>query len=145
MISDILARIKEERLKQKISQEQMGAALGVSTSSYSELERGVRKLSVDDMITISNRLNIDIVYLLSGEIDDIDIDDSKKWIFASMADEGLITAIVNELSAWLFDDTILLGDGTEDEKEMLKKLSLRKMTGILSDFMSKLKNRGMEV
>lgn len=66
-------RIKEERLKLNLTQEQLSEYADISTSYMGQIERGERKVTLDTLIKITNRLNVSIDYLLS---DSINIEDN---------------------------------------------------------------------
>lgn len=51
-----------------MTQEQLSDQLNISLKHYSEVERGITGLSVENIIKISNILHVSIDYLLKGEI-----------------------------------------------------------------------------
>ena len=61
-------RLKERRKEMRMTQEQLSDQLNISIKHYSEVERGLTGLSVENIIKISNILHVSIDYLLKGEI-----------------------------------------------------------------------------
>lgn len=60
-------RLTLHRKKLHLTQEQVAELLNISIKHYSELERGLTGISVDMLILISNKLSINIDYLLKGD------------------------------------------------------------------------------
>lgn len=60
-------RLSLHRKKLHLTQEQVAEILNISIKHYSELERGLTGISVDMLILISNKLSINIDYLLKGD------------------------------------------------------------------------------
>lgn len=61
-------RIREERLNLNLTQEQLAEYVDISTSYIGQIERGERKVTLDTLVRISNRLNVSIDYLLKDSI-----------------------------------------------------------------------------
>ncbi|MBO5009973.1 MAG: helix-turn-helix transcriptional regulator [Clostridia bacterium] len=59
-------RIKEQRVKAKLTQEALAERLDVSIGYVSQVERGITKISLDLLGKISSILNIDMGYFVSG-------------------------------------------------------------------------------
>ncbi len=59
-------RLKNERRKYHLTQENIAEMLDISVKHYSEVERGITGLSVENIIKISNILNLTTDYLLKG-------------------------------------------------------------------------------
>lgn len=70
---DMGLRIKELRKSLKYTQEQMSEMLDISVKHFSEVERGLTGLSIENLIKLSNILNVTIDYLVKGEAD------KEKW------------------------------------------------------------------
>lgn len=62
-------RIKSLRKKLKYTQELIAEQLGISVKHFSEVERGLTGLSIDNLIKLSNILGVTIDYLVKGEVD----------------------------------------------------------------------------
>jgi transcriptional regulator with XRE-family HTH domain len=63
--------IKELRTKNKLSQEQVALAIGVSRPTYSAIEAGKQKLDTDEVKKLANLYTVTVDDLLSGHIPDI--------------------------------------------------------------------------
>ena len=63
--------IKELRTKNKLSQEQVALAIGVSRPTYSAIEAGKQKLDTDEVKKLANLYTVSVDDLLSGHIPNI--------------------------------------------------------------------------
>lgn len=63
---DMGARLSAHRKNMQMTQEEVAEMLDISLKHYSELERGVTGISVDGLVSISDKLGINIDYLLKG-------------------------------------------------------------------------------
>lgn len=63
--------IKELRTKNKLSQEQVASAVGVSRPTYSAIEAGTQKLNTDEVQKLASLFSISVDDLISGRIPDI--------------------------------------------------------------------------
>lgn len=70
---DMGLRIKQERKRHGLTQEAMAEALDISVKHFSEVERGLAGLSVENLIKLSDLLGVSIDYLLKGKADE------EKW------------------------------------------------------------------
>lgn len=61
-------RIKEERLKLNLTQEQLAEYTDISTSYMGQIERGERKVTLETLVKITNKLNVSIDYLLKDSV-----------------------------------------------------------------------------
>lgn len=61
-------RIREERSKLNLTQEQLAEDIDISNSYMGQIERGERHLTLDTLIRLANRLGITIDYLLQDYI-----------------------------------------------------------------------------
>jgi len=62
-------RIREERLKLNLTQEQLAESVDISISYMGQIERGERSLTLDTLIRLVNRLGITVDYLLQDYTD----------------------------------------------------------------------------
>lgn len=62
-------RIREERLKLNLTQEQLAESIDVSNSYIGQIERGERSLTLETLVRIAKRLGITIDYLLKESIE----------------------------------------------------------------------------
>ncbi|WP_195269447.1 helix-turn-helix transcriptional regulator [Eubacterium sp. 1001713B170207_170306_E7] len=65
---DIGNRIKKQRKKLKITQEQMSADINITIPFLSKIENGKTNFSLDILAEIADYLKIDVSYILSGAI-----------------------------------------------------------------------------
>lgn len=66
---DMGLRIKEKRKSLKLTQEEIAEMLDISVKHFSEVERGLTGLSLENLIRLSNILGVSIDYLVNGIID----------------------------------------------------------------------------
>ena len=62
-------RIKKKRKELKLTQERMAEELNISVKHFSEVERGIAGLSVENLIRVSEILGVSIDYMVKGETD----------------------------------------------------------------------------
>lgn len=60
-------RMKEKRKALHLTQEYMAELLGISVKHYGGVERGAAGLSLENLIEVSNILDIGLDYLIKGE------------------------------------------------------------------------------
>ena len=66
---DMGLRIKAKRKSLKLTQEEIAEMLDISVKHFSEVERGLTGLSVENLIKLSNILGVSIDYIVKGEVD----------------------------------------------------------------------------
>lgn len=66
-----MQKIKELRLQQGLSQDQVAQVIGVSRPTYTAIEAGKQKLDLEEAQKLANLFSIDIDALLSGNIPDL--------------------------------------------------------------------------
>lgn len=66
---DLGKRIREERLKLRLTQEKLAESIDVSSSYVGQIERGERSVTLDTLIKIINILGVTIDYLLEDSVD----------------------------------------------------------------------------
>jgi len=86
-------KIKLIRQSKNVSQEQLGAFLGVTQSNYGRLEKNDSRISISDLIKISEFLKFEIVELFSNEKVKNENNIFLRDYFASKAMQGMITGI----------------------------------------------------
>ena len=62
-------RIKEERKRLHLTQEEIAEKLDISVKHFSEVERGLTGLSIENLIKLSRIFGVSIDYLVKGETD----------------------------------------------------------------------------
>ncbi len=87
-------RIRQERLNQNLTQEQLAEKLNVSTTYMGYIERGERTLTLSKLIDLANLLDVSIDYLLMDSISSSPSSREKLWLkllsSASEAEQELI-------------------------------------------------------
>lgn len=63
-------RIREERLKLKLTQAQLAEDIDISDTYMGAIERGERSLTLDTLVRLVNRLGVTVDYLLSDSVTD---------------------------------------------------------------------------
>ncbi|MGN0595622.1 MAG: helix-turn-helix domain-containing protein [Hominimerdicola sp.] len=66
-------RIKNKRIENKLTQEQLGEICDLSAAHIGHIERGTRILSVDVLFRIAHVLNISVDYLLFDSVENENI------------------------------------------------------------------------
>lgn len=64
---DMGLRLRQERMRMNYTQEQVAEILNMSTAYYGKIERGVHELSLQKLLLINQKLNVDITYLITGQ------------------------------------------------------------------------------
>ncbi len=83
-------RIREERQKLHLTQENLSEKVGVSVAFIGQIERGERKLSLDTLVKVASQLGITVDYLLMDSVqlqDDQSIDQIKQLMLNRSAKE----------------------------------------------------------
>lgn len=57
-------RVREERLKLNLTQEQLAESIDISSSYMGQIERGERSVTLDTLVRLVNKLGVTIDYLL---------------------------------------------------------------------------------
>ena len=63
-MSGVGNRIRQLRLKEGLSQEQVAQILGITRSAISEIERGARKISADEIVKLAEAFHVSTDYIL---------------------------------------------------------------------------------
>lgn len=66
------ARIREERLRLKLTQAQLAEDVDISDTYMGAIERGERSLTLDTLVRLVNRLGVTVDYMLADSVDDSD-------------------------------------------------------------------------
>lgn len=66
LYADIGKRLRAFRIQLNYTQEQMAEILEMSSAYYGKVERGLHGLSLNKLVIINKKLDIDINYLLTG-------------------------------------------------------------------------------
>ena len=73
-------RIREERRKCDITQEQLAEDINVTHPYIGQVERGERGISLETLICVCNRLGVTVDYLLSDYLDSEDEYFRQLWV-----------------------------------------------------------------
>ena len=65
---EIGERLRRQRKKLKMTQEDTAELLEMSTTFYGEIERGNKRLSIEKILLVYERMGLDPTYLLTGEL-----------------------------------------------------------------------------
>ena len=65
-------RIREGRLKLKLTQAQLAEDIDISDTYMGAIERGERSLTLDTLVRLVNRLGVTVDYILSDAVSDSD-------------------------------------------------------------------------
>ena len=65
-------RIREERLKLRLTQAQLAEAVDISDTYMGSIERGERSLTLDTLVRLVGRLGVTVDYLLADSVTDTD-------------------------------------------------------------------------
>ena len=67
ILEEIGKRISERRKLMRLTQEQLAEQMDISIQMISNLERGVKAIRIDNLIRLSQTLNISTDYILTGK------------------------------------------------------------------------------
>lgn len=88
------ARIRQERIKQNFTQEQLAEKLNVSTTYVGYIERGERTLTLAKLVDLAKLLHVSVDYLLTDSLPLSPSSKEKLWLAllssASEEDQELI-------------------------------------------------------
>ncbi len=68
VLSNLGNRIREERLRARLTQWQLAEMTGCNESYIGQIERGAKNPSLEMIVNIANALNITVDYLLSDNV-----------------------------------------------------------------------------
>lgn len=80
---DMGIRIKQRRKSLKLTQEKISEMLDISVKHFSEVERGLTGLSVENLIKLSDILGVSLDYIVKGEAN------KSKWEYLLSAVQGV--------------------------------------------------------
>lgn len=63
---EIGERLRQQRKKMGMTQDKAAELLGISSTYYGEIERGNRKISVQRVLTVYEKMGLEPTYLLTG-------------------------------------------------------------------------------
>lgn len=68
VLSNLGSRIREERQRARLTQEQLAELVGCNESYIGQIERGVKNPSLEIIVGIANALNVTVDYLLADNV-----------------------------------------------------------------------------
>lgn len=92
----IAYRIRKLRESKDYSQENMAGELGLSTSAYSKIERGVTDPSISRLSEIAKILEVEVTYFFEEKVHKTE-DPNKTYGFATRSDIEELTNIINKI------------------------------------------------
>ena len=120
-------RIRVRRKKLLLTQEEIAEQLGVSVKHFSEVERGLTGLSIENLIKLSDILGISLDYIIKGEADKCDWDSTLSLL--ERVPKYELTKPVSDLWVTLDEimrDTLESLDKSEIEKVLKSYVSIRR-------------------
>ncbi len=60
-------KVRQERIKKNITQEELGKVIGVDKQTVYKIEKGKRKVTIDELVKLSNRLDKNFEFFLDSE------------------------------------------------------------------------------
>lgn len=101
-------RIREERLRLKLTQERLAEDVNLSMAYIGQVERGDRSLTLENLIIVAKRLGVTVDYLLSDCITPKEDDEYRLWtqLMNSRTQEQKLLAVnmVNLMFRYLDDN-----------------------------------------
>lgn len=95
-LKEIGERISRRRKLMGLTQEQLAEKMDVSIQMISNLERGIKAIKIDNLVRLSEILNVSTDYILTGHQSPGDMDFLSKQIRQlSSESKGLIELIVS--------------------------------------------------
>lgn len=67
LLNSIGNRLRTRRMELHLTQSQIAELLGMSLNFYGGIERGKKRLSLEKMLLVYKKLDLDLTYLLTGE------------------------------------------------------------------------------
>lgn len=64
---DMGERLRQVRHKLNFTQEHIAEVIGVTPAYYGKIERGVHGISVERLIILNQKLDVDLTYILTGK------------------------------------------------------------------------------
>jgi len=93
-------RIREERRKQNLTQEQLADKVNVTYSYIGQVERGQKGISLETLVNISNCLGVTVDFLLKDYIDNDDEYLRQLWVrLVKNCSEKELDMIINVVKA----------------------------------------------
>ena len=119
MKEQVAERIRLERLRLNLSQQNLADDLGITVAAYSNLERGVTEISINRLLKIAELLKVPISVFLSVETENIN--PKSDTTNASISDK-----YISQQLYLVIQEVKHLNDEMKKMKEQLESLSKKK-------------------
>ena len=119
MKEQVAERIRLERLRLNLSQQNMADELGITVAAYSNLERGVTEISINRLLKIAELLKVPISVFLSVETENIN--PKSDTTNSSISDK-----YISQQLYLVIQEVKHLNDEMKKMKEKLESLSKKK-------------------
>ena len=119
MKEQVAERIRLERLRLNLSQQNMADELGITVAAYSNLERGVTEISINRLLKIAELLKVPISVFLSIETENIN--PKSDTTNSSISDK-----YISQQLYLVIQEVKHLNDEMKKMKEQLESLSKKK-------------------
>ncbi len=119
MKEQVAERIRLERLRLNLSQQNMADELGITVAAYSNLERGVTEISINRLLKIAELLKVPISVFLSVESENIN--PKSDTTNSSISDK-----YISQQLYLVIQEVKHLNDEMKKMKEQLESLSKKK-------------------
>lgn len=119
MKEQVAERIRLERLRLNLSQQNMADELGITVAAYSNLERGVTEISINRLLKIAELLKVPISVFLSVETENIN--PKSDTTNSSISDK-----YISQQLYLVIQEVKHLNDEMKKMKEQLESLSKKK-------------------
>lgn len=119
MKEQVAERIRLERLRLNLSQQNMADELGITVAAYSNLERGVTEISINRLLKIAELLKVPISVFLSVETENIN--PKNDTTSPSISDK-----YISQQLYLVIQEVKHLNDEMKKMKEQLESLSKKK-------------------
>ena len=119
MKEQVAEKIRLERLRLNLSQQNMADELGITVAAYSNLERGVTEISINRLLKIAELLKVPISVFLSVETENIN--PKNDTTSPSISDK-----YISQQLYLVIQEVKHLNDEMKKMKEQLESLSKKK-------------------
>lgn len=72
-------KIKEERIKRNLTQQQISEILNISDAYYGQIERGQRHITLEKLVEVAQYFDTSVDYLLCGSLPETNKTQADEW------------------------------------------------------------------
>lgn len=87
-------RVRAARLMQGVSQEKLGAYLGITFQQVQKYEKGTNRISASTLLRIAEALNMGLLFFFSGELDNAAASSALDLSDATATDFDILRSVV---------------------------------------------------